>query len=988
MTRKGKTMTKKKPHLTTPALLGSTSTALRNWPITWLVPVVGLLITITATMYMKSSVERIAEQEFTLHCNEIKNNIINRLDDHARILLSGAALFNASETVTREEWRVFNKAQKVEKQLPGIQGIGFSLLIPPAELSRHIQKIRREGFPQYKLRPDGVREIYSSIIYLEPFSGRNLRAFGYDMFSEPVRRSAMERARDTDTAALSGKVVLVQETDKEVQAGTLMYVPVYRKGMPIQTIEQRRAAIYGWIYSPYRMNDLMRGIIGNHSMEKEKQLHLQVFDGAQPSIQSLLYDSQPMGDQKSSPDARFTRQIPVDFNGQRWTLRFTQTGGGFAALDYIRVWLTLVSGIIISLLLFSLIFALLNTRAKARITENLAAEQRETKEYLENLIDYANVPIVVWNPQFHIIRFNHAFESLTGRVSGDVLGNNLEMLFPPDLVDNSMEHIKRTPLGEHWESLEISIMHVNGSVRTVLWNSATIFAEDGTTPIATIVQGTDITDRKRAEKEIIEQRNLSRKYLQIAGVMMVVLNSAGEITLINRKGLDILEYQDEQELLGKNWFEVVLPKSSVAEVRLVFTQLMEENIKSLEFYENTVLTKNGEMRIIAFHNTLLRDKEGNPSGILSSGEDITAIKQSEENLQMHHTELTMQNEELRRAQDELEASRTRYFDLYDLAPVGYCTVSDTGFILEANLTAATLLGITRNNLIKQRLTSSILPEDQDIYYLLRKNILDTGQQQIGELRMIRKDEPFFWARIEATIAQNTDDKPVLRCAISDITVSKQSEEKIKLSLREKETLLKEIHHRVKNNLQIISSLLNLQTGYIGDEKMEGIFRECRDRITAMASVHALLYKSQNLAEIDFGEYVRETANQLFRSYKTGRMDISLVIQAENVLLPIDTAIPCGLIINELVTNALKHAFLQTGKGEIKIAMNRTAPGIELLFEDNGIGFPKTADFYQSETFGLKLVHLLVKQLDGSIEQVIDGGTRYTIMFKTATQQEA
>ena len=153
-------MTKKNPHLTTTALLDSTNAALRNWPITWIVLVVGLIMTITATLYMKSSVEINAHVEFNSNCNEIKNKIINRLDDHARILLSGAALFNATETVTREEWRVFNKTQRVEQQLPGIQGIGFSLLIPPAELSRHIQKIRREGFPQYKLRPDGVREIY------------------------------------------------------------------------------------------------------------------------------------------------------------------------------------------------------------------------------------------------------------------------------------------------------------------------------------------------------------------------------------------------------------------------------------------------------------------------------------------------------------------------------------------------------------------------------------------------------------------------------------------------------------------------------------------------------------------------------------------------------------------------------------------------------------------------------------------------------------
>ncbi|MFZ4441132.1 MAG: sensor histidine kinase [Syntrophales bacterium] len=181
----------------------------------------------------------------------------------------------------------------------------------------------------------------------------------------------------------------------------------------------------------------------------------------------------------------------------------------------------------------------------------------------------------------------------------------------------------------------------------------------------------------------------------------------------------------------------------------------------------------------------------------------------------------------------------------------------------------------------------------------------------------------------------------------DITERKHSEEKIQASLREKETLLKEIHHRVKNNLQIISSLLNLQAKSIEDEKMEAIFKECQGRIAAMAAVHQLLYKSQNFAEINFGEYLKETAGQLFRSYKTGATPISLVIQAENVMLSIDTAIPCGLIINELVTNALKYAFPGIEKGEIKIEMSQTKQGLSLLFEDNGIGFPKDVDFSNS-----------------------------------------
>ncbi|MEI7673864.1 MAG: CHASE domain-containing protein, partial [Deltaproteobacteria bacterium] len=280
------------------------------------------------------------------------------------------------------------------------------------------------------------REVYSSIIYLEPFSGRNLRAFGYDMFSEPVRRAAMELARDKDAAALSGKIVLVQETDKEVQAGAVMYVPVYRKGMPIKTIGQRRAAIYGWVYSPYRMNDLMQGVLGGHNSEKEKQLHIQLFDGAQPSPQSLLYESLPAGDKKlrdqvSNLSLRFTRQIPVDFNGQRWTLSLGQIANGLSSVAYISVWLTMVGGILITLLLFALTRSLLNTRAEAyRIAENLTAALQETRDTL-----------IQFEKQAAIGRLaNGVAHEILNPVS--IISSRLQFLDEENLAESARENVK------------------------------------------------------------------------------------------------------------------------------------------------------------------------------------------------------------------------------------------------------------------------------------------------------------------------------------------------------------------------------------------------------------------------------------------------------------------------------------------------------------------------------------------------------------------
>jgi len=407
-----------------------------NRHVAWFVLVLGLTITAAATLNMKSSVEAMAKKDFTDHCGEIKTKISDRMEDHVRILQGGASFFNASDLVTRETWRIYTQHQMITKQLPGIQGIGFSLLIPRDELSRHINEIRSQGFPDYTVKPGGDRELYSSIIYLEPFIDRNLRAFGFDMYSEPVRRAGMEWARDTNSASLSGKVVLVQENDKDVQAGTLMYVPVYGKGMPIETVNQRRAAIYGWVYSPYRMNDLMQGILGTTShLENEKRLHLQIYDGEETSHMSLLYSCHPSSeDAQKWSDVRHNRLIPLDINGHRWTLRFYQTGGGLSSVGYIRVWLTLFGGIIITLLLFALIRSLLTTRAELQsIAESLSADVTRLADEQQKMITTMPIGVCLLKDR-KVLLSNPAFDQIFGYAAGETLGMDTEEFYSDDKI--------------------------------------------------------------------------------------------------------------------------------------------------------------------------------------------------------------------------------------------------------------------------------------------------------------------------------------------------------------------------------------------------------------------------------------------------------------------------------------------------------------------------------------------------------------------------
>ncbi|MCX6190122.1 MAG: CHASE domain-containing protein [Bacteroidetes bacterium] len=228
----------------------------KTW-ISFAVLLILIGLTLIAAIYTKQDLDAKSKREFSLISNEIKAKISTSLFTHAQFLRSGASLFAVSDSVTRNDWKVFVENSKFNTNWPGNQGVGFSLIIKKEALEDHIQRIRKEGFPTYSLRPAGDRDIYTSIIYLEPFSDRNLRAFGYDMYSEPTRRKAMEQARDSDVEALSGKVILVQETNKDIQAGVLIYVPVYQKGMPTNTIQERREAILGWVYSTYRMDKLV-----------------------------------------------------------------------------------------------------------------------------------------------------------------------------------------------------------------------------------------------------------------------------------------------------------------------------------------------------------------------------------------------------------------------------------------------------------------------------------------------------------------------------------------------------------------------------------------------------------------------------------------------------------------------------------------------------------------------------------------------------------
>jgi two-component sensor histidine kinase len=226
---------------------------------------------------------------------------------------------------------------------------------------------------------------------------------------------------------------------------------------------------------------------------------------------------------------------------------------------------------------------------------------------------------------------------------------------------------------------------------------------------------------------------------------------------------------------------------------------------------------------------------------------------------------------------------------------------------------------------------------------------------------------------------------VLQSTVQDITNRKIAEEHIKKSLHEKEVLLKEVHHRVKNNLQIISSILNLQSATITDQNTLDLLKNSQNRIRSMSLIHELLYQTKDFSTINFSEYIVSISTNLFQSYNQNK-NTKLTLELDPLFLDLDIAIPCGLIINELVTNSLKYSFdINQTNGEVKIQLSQKEDEVLLKIEDNGKGFPNDIDFRDTESLGMQLVVSLIDQIDGEIILENTSGAKYELRFKNVSR---
>lgn len=603
----------------------------RNRPA-WAVLLVYLLLALVAWYGLRMQAMKNAERQFEMHVRDVTGSIEERLRQHEQILLGGEGLLVAREAVDRAAWRTYIERLHLKENYPGIQGVGFIKIIKPADLPAHIAAIRAEGFPDYTVHPPGERSLYAPVIYLEPFSERNLAAFGYDMMSEATRAQAMRMAAESGKTTISGKVRLLHETHGKVQAGFLMYLPVYRKHQSPATLEEGWKALQGFVYSPYRVDDLMAGILG----DRVPMLDFVIFDGAGETDGARMFDSAGDGKRVASPMMSSVRTIEA--YGHTWTVRLDSRPEFEVGFQSPLNTVILALGGGISVLLFILMSFLIFRRERAeemaqRMTEDIRASEeklRQSEERIHAIVDGADHLMISTNNEGVIQLFNRAAERYLGYRAEEVIGKFTPVLFhDPDEILRRAQKLAaagmpvepgfevftaRARNDANGETSEWTYVRKDGSRFPV---SLTVTAlRDGRGEInAFLGIATDITERRHAESE---WRKLSRA-VEESPVSVVITDADGNIEYANARFSEVTGYAID-EVIGRN------------------PRILQSGLTPVEVYQSlwqTILggrqwrgklqnrKKNGELFWEEIYISAIRDRDGKTTNFVAVKEDIT-----------------------------------------------------------------------------------------------------------------------------------------------------------------------------------------------------------------------------------------------------------------------------------------------------------------------------------------------------------------------------
>ncbi|MBE8996851.1 PAS domain-containing protein [Nostoc sp. LEGE 12447] len=532
----------------------------------------------------------------------------------------------------------------------------------------------------------------------------------------------------------------------------------------------------------------------------------------------------------------------------------------------------------------------------------------------------------------------------------------LQILHPEDreLFQSNFERAitQKTPL-----NIEYRVVLSDGSVRYLEAKAEIAYDPQGKA-VKLLGYVLDITQRKQAEAALARSEEQLRLTLEFNHIGLWDWNvETGEV-IWNDNHFRLLGLEPETSAASYQLWRDCVHREDVERIEQAVFNALAEHINFRGEYR--VIYPDGSVHWLTGKGRGVYNEAGDPVRMLGLIIDISDRKRAEQML-------------------ELQAVITR-----NMAE-GICLVrAIDGVFVYTNPKFEQMFGYEPDELTGQHVSIVNYGDEdttpEEVNQAIRTAILQHGEATY-EVHNVKKDGTPFWCRSNASIFGHPEYGSVIVAVHQDITEHKQAEEKIIASLKEKEVLLKEIHHRVKNNLGIVSSLLQMQCRRTQDPVVTALLRDSQNRIASIALVHEKLYRSEDLADIDFAQYIPDLTTHLFDSYNVNSSQIHLKIQVDDASLDIETAIPCGLIINELVSNALKYAFVGNIRGEIEVKFYQKSESIlTLIIRDNGIGLPENFDSKKAKTLGITLVQGLVKQLRGKLEIASHQGTQFKITF--------
>lgn len=581
----------------------------------------------------------------------------------------------------------------------------------------------------------------------------------------------------------------------------------------------------------------------------------------------------------------------------------------------------------------------------------------QAKEEWERTFDALPDLIAIIDKNYQIIRANKAMANKLGVHPDDVAGLTCyQAVHGINSPLNTCPHTKLLKNGCE-NSVEIHEDKLNGDY---LVSVSPLHDQDGKL-MGSVHVAHDITQSKKAEEKIKESENRYRMIGQLISdfAYSCVHGKSGiyEVDWITNSFYNITGFTEKELEQNRCWLFTVHPEDE----QIAHKQLADLKVGSKNVRDFRIINSNGEVRWLKNHVECVEDKERGKLRIYGAAEDITQLKN---------------------ATRELELSEEKYRTLFETDPDYTLLIGTDGIIRDVNKATSDITGLSREKLIGKHFIElgMALPEDIPTYVENITRLLKGEQIKPFESQFRDKDGKIRWGFVTLTPIIKDEKISSFLAIISDFTERKVAENQLKATLQEKELLLREIHHRVKNNMQILSSLLNLQIQHEDLDETIAVLKESQGRVKSMAMVHEKLYKSDNFSNINLREYLVNLVSDIFYSYGCKKETINLELDLEDIKMGIETAIPLGLIINELVTNSVKYAFPQS-KGTISIKLKSLTEQMELTIADDGIGLPKDIDIENTKTLGLQLVNSLTDQIDGEIELDRSHGTEFKITFK-------